>query len=102
MKARYLLGLTAFGFLLASPSREAEAQAEVGAQLDLFSAYVWRGVTYTNKPVAQPDLWISFPAGSASIVSTALSVGVTSNASVRDREGLDAVMRMQRTSPGTS
>ena len=24
-------------------------------------------MTYTNKPVAQPDLWVSFPAGNASI-----------------------------------
>lgn len=69
MKARYLLGWTTLGVLLASPHREAAAQTEVGAQLDLFSAYVWRGVTYTNKPVAQPDLWISFPAGSASITA---------------------------------
>ncbi|HEU4525136.1 MAG TPA: TorF family putative porin [Gemmatimonadales bacterium] len=67
MKARYLLGLTTFGILLTSPPRQAAAQAEVGAQLDLFSSYVWRGVTLTNKPVAQPDLWVSFPAGSASI-----------------------------------
>lgn len=67
MKARYLLGLTTFGILLTSLPRQAAAQAEVGAQLDLFSSYVWRGVTLTNKPVAQPDLWVSFPAGSASI-----------------------------------
>ena len=67
MKARYLLGWTAFGILLTSSPREAAAQAEVGAQLDLFSSYVWRGVTLTNKPVAQPDLWLSFPAGNASI-----------------------------------
>jgi hypothetical protein len=67
MKVSYLLGLITFGMLLALPQRDAAAQTEVGAQLDLFSAYVWRGVTYTNKPVGQPDLWISFPAGSASI-----------------------------------
>jgi Bacterial protein of unknown function (Gcw_chp) len=67
MRVRYLLGLTAFGILLALPQRDAAAQTEVGAQLDLFSSYVWRGVTYTNKPVAQPDLWVSFPAGNASI-----------------------------------
>jgi len=69
MKAQYLSGLTALGILLASPRRDAAAQVEIGAQLDLFSAYVWRGVTYTNKPVAQPDLWISFPAGNASITA---------------------------------
>ena len=69
MKAQHLLGLTAFGILLAAPCHDAAGQTEVGAQLDLFSAYVWRGVTYTNKPVAQPDLWISFPAGNASITA---------------------------------
>jgi Bacterial protein of unknown function (Gcw_chp) len=67
MRVRYLLGLTAFGILLALPQRKAAAQTEVGAQLDLFSSYVWRGLSLTNKPVAQPDVWISFPAGSASI-----------------------------------
>jgi hypothetical protein len=67
IKVRYLLGLTACGVLLALPQRDAAAQAEVGAQLDLFSSYVWRGVTLTNKPVAQPDLWVSFPGGNASI-----------------------------------
>lgn len=69
MKAPYLLGVTVCGILLAAPTREAAAQTEVGAQLDLFSAYVWRGVTYTNKPVAQPDVWISFPAGKAAITA---------------------------------
>jgi hypothetical protein len=65
----YLLGVTALGILLAAPAREVAAQSEIGAQLDLFSAYVWRGVTYTNKPVAQPDVWISFPAGNASVTA---------------------------------
>ena len=69
MKAANLLRATALGILLAAPAREAQAQTEIGAQLDLFSSYVWRGVTYTNKPVAQPDLWVSFPAGNASITA---------------------------------
>jgi hypothetical protein len=69
MKAQYPSGLTALGLLLASRWRDAAAQTEVGAQLDLFSAYVWRGVTHTNNPVAQPDLWISFPAGNASVTA---------------------------------
>jgi uncharacterized protein Gcw-chp len=43
------------------------AQASFGVDLDLFSSYVWRGLTLTNKPVAQPAVWVSFPAGSASI-----------------------------------
>jgi hypothetical protein len=69
MKPPFLSGTLALGILLATHAREAAAQTEVGAQLDLFSAYVWRGVTYTNRPVAQPDLWISFPAGNASITA---------------------------------
>jgi Bacterial protein of unknown function (Gcw_chp) len=52
--------------LCTAPER-ALAQAEIGAQVDLFSAYVWRGLSLTNKPVLQPDVWISFPAGNASI-----------------------------------
>lgn len=45
----------------------AAAQAEVGADLSLFSSYVWRGLSLTNKPVAQPAVWLSVPAGNASI-----------------------------------
>jgi len=39
----------------------------VGADLALFSSYVWRGVDLTNKPVAEPDLYVTFPAGKASV-----------------------------------
>jgi hypothetical protein len=45
----------------------AHAQATVGADLGLFSSYVWRGVSLTNKPVAQPDIYVTFPAGKASV-----------------------------------
>src|SRR3954451_8606082 len=45
----------------------AAAQATVGADVALFSSYVWRGLSLTNKPVAQPDLYVTFPAGAASI-----------------------------------
>ena len=67
MKAVNLLRASALGILLAVNAPRAEAQTEIGAQLDLFSSYVWRGLTLTSKPVAQPDVWVSFPAGSASI-----------------------------------
>jgi hypothetical protein len=39
----------------------------VGADLALFSSYVWRGLSLTNKPVAQPDVYVTFPAGNASV-----------------------------------
>jgi Bacterial protein of unknown function (Gcw_chp) len=44
-----------------------QAQATFGVDLDLFSSYVWRGLSLTNKPVAEPAVWLSFPAGNASI-----------------------------------
>jgi hypothetical protein len=69
MNAANLLRAAALGILLAASARAAHAQTEVGAQLDLFSSYVWRGLSLTNKPVAQPDLWVSFPAGNASITA---------------------------------
>ncbi|MEO7475597.1 MAG: hypothetical protein ABIY46_09730 [Gemmatimonadales bacterium] len=45
----------------------AAAQVTVGADFGLFSSYVWRGLSLTNKPVAEPDLYVSFPVGAASI-----------------------------------
>jgi uncharacterized protein Gcw-chp len=43
------------------------AQAEIGVDLGLYSSYIWRGLSLTNKPVAQPAVWTSIPAGNASI-----------------------------------
>jgi hypothetical protein len=45
------------------------AQATLGADLDLFSSYVWRGLTLTNKPVAQPALYVTFPAGNSEVTA---------------------------------
>ena len=45
----------------------AHAQSTFGVDLDLFSSYVWRGLSMTNKPVAEPGAWVTFPAGNASI-----------------------------------
>jgi len=45
----------------------AAAQTEIGADLGLFSAYVWRGLSLTNKPVAQPAAWAAIPVGNASV-----------------------------------
>jgi hypothetical protein len=41
-------------------------QATLGADLGVFSDYVWRGITYTNKFVLQPDVYLTFPTGPAS------------------------------------
>jgi hypothetical protein len=67
MKAGNLPRITALALVLALPLRPAAAQTEVGAQLDLFSSYVWRGLSLSNKPVAEPDVYVSFPAGNASV-----------------------------------
>jgi hypothetical protein len=45
----------------------AQAQATFGVDLDLFSSYVWRGLSLTNKPVAQPAVYVTFPTGNAEI-----------------------------------
>jgi hypothetical protein len=62
-----VLGTVLLAAGMALAPRTAAAQADVGAQLDLFSAYVWRGLSLTNKPVAQPSVYLSFPAGNASV-----------------------------------
>lgn len=43
------------------------AQTEIGADLGLFSSYIWRGLSLTNKPVAQPAVWAAIPVGNAAI-----------------------------------
>jgi uncharacterized protein Gcw-chp len=67
MKRVKLLGALVLAAGLAVAPGSAAAQAEVGAQVDLFSAYVWRGLSLTNKPVAQPSAYVAFPAGNASV-----------------------------------
>ena len=66
MKRANVLGAALVVAGLVATAVPAAAQT-VGADLGLFSSYVWRGVTLTNKPVAQPDLYVTFPAGAASI-----------------------------------
>jgi hypothetical protein len=67
MQRANVVGAAVFiaGGLMGSPP--ASAQATFGADLDLFSAYVWRGLTLSSKPVAEPALYISFPAGNAEV-----------------------------------
>src|SRR6476659_51452 len=57
-------------FFLAVPLK---AQTEVGVDLGLFSSYVWRGVTSTNKPVMQPAAYLSIPVANASVTLGAWS-----------------------------
>ena len=45
------------------------AQVTVGADLGAFTSYVWRGITFTNKFVLQPDAYLTFPTGPASFTA---------------------------------
>ena len=62
-----LLGAAVLVVALLASARTARAQATVGADLGLFSGYVWRGVSLTNRPVGQPNLYVAVPAGNASV-----------------------------------
>ena len=66
MKRANVLGAALVVAGLVATAAPASAQT-VGADLSLFSSYVWRGLSLTNKPVAQPDLYVTFPAGKASV-----------------------------------
>jgi len=50
-------------------ARPVSAQLSWGADLGAYSAYVWRGLSLTNQPVIQPDLWFSLPVGGNSSVT---------------------------------
>jgi len=52
---------------LAASAAPAAAQTELGITAGFYSAYVWRGLSLTNKPVLQPDINLSFPLGGASL-----------------------------------
>jgi len=66
MKRVLFLGAAFAAVAVATP---AAAQTTIGWDAAVFSSYVWRGVTYTNKPVLQPDLYLTFPLGKASFTA---------------------------------
>ena len=68
MRRAKVLGATLVVVSALANAAPARAQT-VGADLGLFSSYVWRGLSLTNKPVAQPDLYVTFPAGSKASVT---------------------------------
>ena len=62
-----LLGAAVRAVAALASARTAQAQATMGADLGLFSGYVWRGVSLTNRPVGQPNVYLTVPAGNASV-----------------------------------
>jgi hypothetical protein len=64
---RRLLGAALWAVAVSASARTALAQATVGADLSMFSGYVWRGISVTNRPVGQPNAYVAFPAGTANV-----------------------------------
>ncbi len=83
--SRCSLMLSAAALMLGAPA--ASAQVSVGIDVGVFSAYVWRGLTLTSKPVIQPDLWLSFPVGE----NGAFTLGGWSNVELGKYDGADEV-----------
>lgn len=69
MLRRKSLGAVLLAVMASAAARPAQAQATVGADLSLFSGYVWRGISVTNRPVGQPNAYVAFPAGNASVTA---------------------------------
>ena len=67
MKRAIVLGAAIAVAGTVAAATPAVAQATLGADLGIFSSYVWRGLYLTNRPVAQPDLYVTIPAGNASV-----------------------------------
>lgn len=61
MKRGLVVGATALALTLgATGQAAAQNTTTLGVDAALNSAYFWRGVTYTNKPVLQPDVYLTF------------------------------------------
>ena len=58
---------TAFAILLVAP-REVLSQPSVAADVGVFSQFIWRGVTSTNRPVLQPEVMVTTPVGGMSLL----------------------------------
>jgi uncharacterized protein Gcw-chp len=69
MKRANVLGVALVVAATVAAARPAHAQATLGADLGIFSDYVWRGITFTNKFVLQPDVYLTFPTGPASFTA---------------------------------
>jgi hypothetical protein len=62
-----------FGVGFSFPAIPLKAQTQLGVDAGLFSSYVWRGLTMTNKPVLQPAAYLSIPVGNAAVTLGAWS-----------------------------
>ena len=69
MKRANVLGAALVVAGLVATAVPAAAQVTVGADVGLFSDYVWRGIQYTNKFVIEPDAYLTFPTGPATFTA---------------------------------
>jgi hypothetical protein len=67
MLRRKMLGAVLLAAVTSAAARTAQAQATIGADLSLFSGYVWRGISVTNRPVGQPNAYLAVPAGKTTV-----------------------------------
>jgi hypothetical protein len=68
----------------------ASAQVTLGWDVAGFSSYVWRGLSLTNKPVIQPDAYLTIPLGKASLTAggwSSIDIGKYDNANNDISEG---------------
>jgi hypothetical protein len=73
MRRSFIVGGAVLGLALGLAS-SATAQVTVGADAAFNSAYVWRGLSLTNKFVIEPDVYVTIPVG-----PTGLTVGGWAN-----------------------
>ena len=66
MKRALVIGGALAAIAVASP---ATAQVTVGVDAAIFSSYVWRGLSLTNKPVFEPDVYLTIPVGGAAFTA---------------------------------
>jgi hypothetical protein len=64
---RALRGTAVLASTILLSTTPGHAQTDVGIDLGLFSSYVWRGLSLTNKPVVEPALFVSLPISNASL-----------------------------------
>lgn len=111
--ARSILSITALGALLAAPGFAAEEKAAethsiptitaltkeaanfliLGLATDIYSAYVWRGMTVNDEPVWQPDLTLGLNFGDYGAVTADVwaNFDATSSTGKRHAAGLSEI-----------
>ena len=80
---------------LAAAAQSAAAQTTIGWDASVFSSYDWRGTRLTNKPVFEPDVYVTFPIGRglphrSAAGPTSTSASTTSPSDISESGGTSA------------